>query len=156
MATLAETAVTLFAKVKTLEAKLSPKLDEVQNACAKLSEAGSRVEESWSGSSLGYHSELHYGNFERPPLHARFDPEWGDFNGLPAGWKSRTPEEVKEQIERLAGVELSTLERETETVVSDAKALQAELVTELSALQVRSGLLKEKELLNAIEGFTWG
>jgi hypothetical protein len=85
MATLAETATALLVKVRALEESLLPKLDKVEQACAKLSQAGSQVAES-SGSSLGYHSELHYGAFERPALRARFDPEWGGIHGLPDGW----------------------------------------------------------------------
>jgi len=156
MATLPNIATALLGKVKTLEEELTAKLGDLQAACDKLSEAASKVEESWSGSSLGYHSELHYGSFERPPLQSRFDPEWGGINGLPGGWAARTPDEVKQQIEQLAGVTFSNLEEYTSAVLAEAKELHSEIVTEVSAVHAKAGLEREKGLLVELEGFKWG
>lgn len=156
MATLAGVASTLTGKVKTLEETLSPKLDSLQDACERLSQAGSKVAESWSGSSLGYHSELHYGDFERPPLQARFNPEWGGIHGLPEGWRARSADEVRERIEQLGGADFSSVEKETECIINETKALHAEIVTELSGLHAAAGLDREKELLGKIERFEWG
>jgi hypothetical protein len=50
-----------------------------------VTEATEKITESWSGSSMGYHSELYYRDFERPPLGAEFSPEWGGINGIPVG-----------------------------------------------------------------------
>jgi hypothetical protein len=156
MIPLADTANALRGKVKAVEEKLSSKLSALLSTGEKLTDAASNVEESWSGSALGYHSELHYGIFERPPLQARFDPEWGGIHGLPAGWESRTPDEVKERIEQLAGTAFTDLETGTSEVVAEAQALQSEIVTEVSALHGRAGVEREKELLTELEHFKWG
>jgi hypothetical protein len=156
MASLTETAVSLLAKVKALEGELSAKLSEVQKASEKLTKATQQIGESWSGSALGYHSELHFGNFEKPPLRAGFSPEWGGINGMPDGWRPRTADEVRERIEKLAGTAVSNLEEDTAAVLSQAKALHSELVTEVSALHVKAGLEQEKKLLAELESFEWG
>lgn len=77
MPSLTETATSLLAKVKALEKGLSAQLGDLQKQSEKLSKAAQEVGESWSGSAIGYHSELHFGNFQKPPLGARFSPEWG-------------------------------------------------------------------------------
>lgn len=156
MATLTETAATLLAKVKALEEKLSVKLGDLQKEGEKLTKAALKTGESWSGSALGYHSELHYGDFELPPLTARFSPEWGGMHGLVPGWRPRTADEVKEHIEQLAGTAFSNLEKETAVALAEAKAFHTEIVTEVSALRARAGLEHEKKLLAELEGFQWG
>jgi hypothetical protein len=95
MATLAEKATSLLAKVKTLEGQLTTKPADLQNESEKLIKAAWKVAESWSGSYAGYHSELYYRDFEKPPLDDRFSPEWGGLRGIPDGWQAREPEEVK-------------------------------------------------------------
>lgn len=156
MAPLAQTAVEMLDRIDALDAALGPKLAEVQAACQRLSEAGSKVEESWSGSALGYHCELHYGDFEKPPLEARFNPEWGGIHGLPRGWAARAADEVKDRIEQLSGTTVSVVEAQTDAVLREAKALQVEIVTELSTLHASVGLEHEKELLHTIENSKWG
>jgi uncharacterized protein YoxC len=156
MASLTETASALLAKVKTLEADLSGKLSDIQKKDEKLSMATQEVGESWSGSALGYHSELHFGDFQSPPLGDRFSPEWGGINGLPDGWRARTADEVRERVEKLAGAVVSTLEEETAAALSQAKALHSEIVTEMSTLHTIPGLEQEKKLLAVLESFNWG
>lgn len=156
MVSLTETAISLRGKVKAFEDELSPKLGELQKASEKLTKAVQEIGESWSGSALGYHSELHYGDFQKPPLRSSFSPEWGGMNGLPEGWRPRTAEDVRERIEKLAGTTISNLEEDTAAVLSQAKALQAEIVTEASALHARAGLEQEKKLLAELESFKWG
>lgn len=156
MASLTETASALLAKLKALDADLSGKLSDLQKRSEKLSKAAQELGESWSGSALGYHSELHFGNFEKPPLRARFSPEWGGMNGLPDGWRPRTADEVRERIEKLADTPVSNLEEDTAAILAQAKALHSEIVTEVSALHAKAGLEQEKKLLSEIESFQWG
>ena len=68
--------------------------DHVMSACTT-------VARSWSGSYAGYHGRLYYGRFEVPPLDSQFSVEWGGRRGIPTGWKERSAEEVKQEIERL-------------------------------------------------------
>jgi hypothetical protein len=156
MASLTETAILLLAKVKALEERVSPTLGDLQKRSEKLTEAAREIGESWSGSALGYHSELHFRDFAKPPLGGSFSPEWGALNGVPDGWEPRTADEVRERIEQLAGTAISTMEEDTAVVLSQAKALQSEIVTEASALNTKAGLEQEKRLLADLENFKWG
>jgi hypothetical protein len=131
-------------------------LNGLQQNCAAITKATEKIAESWSGSSMGYHSELYYRYFERPPLGAEFSPEWGGIHGIPAGWQKRSPDEVKTHIEKLATVSIADIEKGTEKAVSAAKALQSEIVTEISGLHAYSGLEQEKKLLTELERFKWG
>ena len=156
MAILTETAISLLAKVKVFEEGISAKLGELQKRSEELSKAAQDVGESWSGSALGYHSELHFGDFQKPPLGARFSPEWGGMNGLPNGWRPRTADEVRERIEKLAGTAVINVEEDTAAILAQAKALHSKIVTEVSALHAKAGLEQEKKLLSEIENFKWG
>jgi hypothetical protein len=122
----------------------------------KVTAATETVGESWSGSSFGYHSELYFRDFERPPLGAGFSPEWGGVHGVPAGWQKRSPDEVKERVEQLAGSSVKELEESTAKALDLAKALHLEIVTETSVLHTRTGLEQEKNLLGELEKFKWG
>jgi uncharacterized protein (TIGR02391 family) len=77
-----------------------------------LERACHTVGESWSGSFAGYHGFLYFRDFQRPATHQRFSVEWGGIQGLPDGWRERTPEEVKGRIEQIAGgLSIDVLER---------------------------------------------
>jgi hypothetical protein len=95
----------------------------------KIGAAVRRIGSSWSGSTLGHHSEIYYRNFQRPPL--PFNAEWGTQMGMPEGWYMPTVEEVESAIVSLSGVDLTTWKDRYETArtrLSDAKAA---LVVEL-------------------------
>jgi hypothetical protein len=156
MVNLKETAVALFAKAKALQETLAPELADVQNSSVAITKATELVAGSWSGSSMGYHSELYFRNFSSPPLGAEFSVEWGGINGIPPGWQKRSPDEVKERIEKLSGVSVAALETSTDGALENAKALLSDIVTEMSALHLQPGLEQEKKLLGNLEKFRWG
>lgn len=156
MASLKETALSLLVKVQKLQESPTGDLTRLQQGCAAVTRATEKIAESWSGSSMGYHSELYYRNFERPPMGAEFSPEWGGINGIPAGWQKRSPDEVKERIEKLATVSISDVEEGTKKALSAAKVLHSEIVTEISGLHSYPGLEQEKRLLSELEKFKWG
>jgi len=156
MASLKEIAVSLLAKVQKLQEGLTADLTGLQQNCAAVTKATEKIAASWSGSSMGYHSELYYRNFERPPLGAEFSPEWGGIHGLPAGWQKRSSDEVKAHIEKLASVSIANMEKETEKAVSAAKELHSEILTEISGLHAHPGLEQEKKLLSDLEKLKWG
>jgi len=156
MTSLKETAVSLLAKVKVLQEALIPELAAVQKSCAAVTKAEQTVAESWSGSPMGYHAELYYRNFEQPPSAGTFSREWGGIHGIPSGWGRRSPDEVKERIEKLSGVAIEALDTSTTEVMDRAKCLHTDIVTETSGLHLQHGLEQEKKLLNDLEKFKWG
>ncbi len=71
-------------------------------------DAARKVGESWSESAMGPHSNLYYGDFQRPAIQQRFNVEWGLLYGMPEGWSERTVDEIERRIEKLSGVELKS------------------------------------------------
>jgi hypothetical protein len=90
-----------LSELENAERSLKPMLVDVGAKAGKLLDSAMGIEQSWSGSYCGYHSELYYGNFERPPVGERFSPEWGGLYGIPAGYRPRAPEEVQARVEAL-------------------------------------------------------
>ena len=150
------TTSALLVKTTELEDDLKGEIAELKNHCDRLFKAASKVSESSSGSSLGYHSELYYGDFEKPPLESRFSPEWGGRRGLPDGWQARDHDDVKERIETLADSSFDKIERPTEGMVNRAKELQTDIEIELSALHDLTGYERELELLTKVVEHKWG
>jgi predicted nucleotide-binding protein len=132
-----------------------PEVDQVHAEAEYLLNVARKVGESWSGSNFGYHAELYYGDFEKSPFGQRFSVEWGGLHGIPSGWKSRTPEEVKDRIERLAGFQVKKIESGSKRFLDRATKLQTEFLIELSPLHNTNGFKKEKELLSDVENLDW-
>lgn len=63
MASLKEAAVLLSGRVKELKETLSPELQSVRQSSIAIRKAAQIIEGSWSGSWMGYHSELYYRDF---------------------------------------------------------------------------------------------
>jgi predicted nucleotide-binding protein len=153
MANFGDKAGTLLAEIRKQEDSLNSDIGRVHDEAERLLSSARKIGESWSGSNLGYHGELFYGDFQKPPFGQRFSVEWGGLNGIPPGWKARTPEEVKLRIEELAGVRIERVESTSKHVVDEAKKLQTMLLIELAPLNNAEGFKKEKELLNELETF---
>jgi hypothetical protein len=145
----------LLEKVNALHVSTQQKLALITDQCRNLADAGIKVAESWSGSFAGYHSELYYADFQKPSVHSQFSPEWGGINGMPNGWRSRTPDEVKDRIEELAGIKIEQVEKELANVVEETKALQKEVMIELSDLHDMKGLDREKQCFKLLEEISW-
>lgn len=139
-----------------MEEGAKERLSGLKKQCDRLFEAAAGLSNSWSGSWLGYHSELYYGDFVNPRLSDRFDPEWGGIHGIPSGWHPRKAEEVKERIEVLSSANFDAAESDTKDLLTIANDLQNEIIIELSTLQASAGFDKEKALLDKIEQFQWG
>jgi REase_DpnII-MboI len=156
MSSLKEISAVLLAKVKGLQEILGPELARTEKSSAAVKKATQSIAASWSGSWMGYHSELYYMNFAPPPLENIFSPEWGGIDGIPPGWQKRSADEVKVRIEKLSGESISALEKSTDSLLQQVKALQSEIVTEISSLHLQPRLEQEKKLLNELEKFDWG
>ena len=128
------------------KAKITQIVGEIRDAesrvCSALapdttsvSKAAKQVNESWSGSSLGHHGSIYYGEFTRPPASRAFNVEWGTQRGMPQGWFSRHHQDVTKEIERLSGVDLQRWQGEWEKALTNFKDLHASLLIELSFLR---------------------
>ena len=116
-----------------------------------------KVERSFSGSCLGYHALLYFDRFQPPAPGQRFSAEWGTIHGMPDGWSERTPEEVKAEIERLAGgADLDHYEKEIEELKKRAATLRDDLLSYLSVVVEDPGLAAEKAALPGLSAFTFG
>ena len=82
--------------------------EEIQRPLEQLKQAAEEVSKAWSGSWIGYHGNVYYRNFQRPPPGSYFSQEWGLGNTLFApssvgDWVEYHPDEVEEGIYSLAG-----------------------------------------------------
>ena len=88
---------TLLSKIQQQESN-AQMLSQIRADAKALTEAARRVEASSSGSNFGYHSELYYIDFEKPPAGHRFNVEWGCVNvpqpGNAAYWYNRAGKPV--------------------------------------------------------------
>jgi hypothetical protein len=145
----------LLRKVEEQEANLTEPVDQLHKRAESVWKAGITVGESWSGSCFGYHSDLHYGQFEKPPFQNRFNVEWGCLHGIPAGWAQRTPDEVKAEIERRSGDTFEALEKIDAGLVQQVKTLHDEITMESSPLYSLSSAEREKAMLTELEDMKW-
>jgi len=120
--------------------------------------ASRKVAEAWSGSFVGYHARLYYGEFETPPPANKFSVQWGGINGIPSGWREREPGEINAEIESLVGETgcVDELEQTVKTLKQAVKDLQADILVGFSALPVDDLMTSEKNLLERIETFKFG
>jgi hypothetical protein len=145
----------LLAKVRKQAEDYKGAVSQLRKEAQALIEAGGTVEASASGSDFGYHAELYYRDFEKPPLGREFNVEWGGINGPQPGWMQKSRDDVKCRIEELSGVRFDKLEEERTTVVNGAKGLCEELLIELAPLHTAKGLAKEKVMLDQLEELDW-
>lgn len=131
-------------------------VSQILQLAESLLEAARRVEDSWSGSCMGYHWNLYYGDFQQPPREHRFNVEWGGIRGLPPGWQPRRPEDVKARIESLATAQFVVLEREDHALAKSVDQLRTEIVTALAPLRSLADLENENELLKELDTLDWG
>lgn len=74
---------------------------------ARLEQAVTAVEKSWSGSNMGYQSRVYYEGFQTPPPGAHFDSEWGflgQFHGSTGDWREYQADDVTALVYETADV----------------------------------------------------
>src|SRR6266699_4166118 len=121
-------------------AKYSSSIEELTINAEKMKAACDRVKDSWSGSCIGYHSKLYYGDFEKPPRGVMFSVEWGGVNGLSEAWRQRTAEEVKAAIAQLVGNNFSvdTFEKDTEKLAGEVEDFETQVGLFISSITSNS------------------
>jgi hypothetical protein len=145
----------LYRRVEEHEHTFQDTVSKLREQADCMLAAARKVGESWSGSCMGYHTALYFGNFEKPGNN-RFNVEWGCSHGTPQGWHERQPDDVKQQIEELAQFQIDPLQDRGKQVARSAGDLRDDLTLELSPLDSLTGFTKEKELLRQIEKLDWG
>lgn len=99
----------LFKVAANLEAQGRALRDEeFSNPLQLLTDAAEEVGKAWSGSWLGYHSRVYYGDLVEPPPGARFSQEWGmkdtlTFKDTVGDWREYRFDDVVSLIYQRAG-----------------------------------------------------
>jgi hypothetical protein len=118
----------------------------------KILETIADIEESHSGSWLGYHAYLYYSDFEKPPLESRFDVEWGRLRGIPPGWQEKSYDDVAEFVRRRhRRTDVDSINESLHRIRSEAGDLRSRIVADLSCLRDLEGFHREGEMLDRIE-----
>lgn len=152
-----------------LRAKLAKMHSDLEPFCKRREELAQKLEPrfqafhkivgelgpSHSGSWLGYHSELYYQGFQRPPPRHRFNVEWGAMR-LAGPWMETSFDEVREAIEKELGFTLDNLFDEVNPLRDEAKQFLDELLFQVSPLRDRPGFEAETKLLDDLDGMSWG
>lgn len=98
----------LRALVERLEAVVAQESQDFLTEVRRLESVAKKIAESWSGSSIGYHSLVYYRDFNAPPAGSQFSQNWGlekKFSGTSGDWVEYRYSEVIEYIEREVGSE---------------------------------------------------
>ncbi|ODS32894.1 MAG: hypothetical protein SCARUB_02000 [Candidatus Scalindua rubra] len=123
----------------------------------KLSEIIIKIQESWSGSWIGFHSNLYYKGYKKPKWNESFDSEWGSIHGISATWEEKSYEDISSFIDdNYKGKNLLNIQDILSQKVDDTKELQSNICTELSLIRDYKNFDKEIEILGKIENIKWG
>lgn len=125
----------------------------------RIANASDDIRKSWSGSWLGYHACVYYGNFEIPPSGVHFESEWGlmdRFDRLfepPDDWREHRYEAVIEEILNRAGrPNLEALNEAISNAHDSLDECKSELIATLNAALAETKDEYISQLLNAING----
>jgi hypothetical protein len=146
---------TLIETLRSAEAKLKHDIDHGLTRADRLREAVKIVGLASSGSWVGWHSRMYYGDYEQPPVNDSWDAEWGGLHGFSDIWRERTHAEVQTEVERRAGLTLADLAATADRVREVCQPLQREVLTILSPICDIAGLETEAGLLGRLETLEW-
>ena len=145
----------LIAQLAHAQSELAGEIRNALHRGEQLREAVRDVGASSSGSWIGWHSRMYYGNYEEPAVAETWDSEWGGIHGFSDLWRERSLAEVQEESERRAGVSLADLGTAADRVRESCEPLQRETLTVLSPICDLAGLEKEAAMLSQIEKIKW-
>lgn len=120
-----------------------------------LNVAIGQTEESWSGSWIGYHADLYFGDFERPGRGSHFNIEWGGIHGIPEGWRDRSYSEVSQHIEALSKSSIAPLEKLSKEVHNRVRPLYQDAQALITPILENAGETS-KGLLENLQNVDWG
>lgn len=133
-------------------------LEDIKNDFQKLTEMTNIVAQSWSGSWIGYHSNLYYRNFQKPSIHEMFNIEWGGagMHRIPMGWQDKTSSEVQSHIEECCGLNVNNLIVPVEDTIKSANEIREMIMTELVLIEGDEQFDKETEAIKLLGEHKWG
>ena len=145
----------LLSFIESHRAQHSELAKSIGRSAVAVKAAAEIVAESFSGSWFGWHAEMYYDNFQKPPWGELFDVEWGAYHGLPAGWRLRTKADVNKKVEELSQNSLIELSKQQWVLARAMKQLQGDFLAQLAPISNMNGMVKEKELLHRLDGCRW-
>ncbi len=147
----------LRTEIQTIEEQMGTKLKQFKSELADLFSISNDLEDSFSHSWAGYHSQLYYGDFEKPPVKAMFNVDWGGLRGIPEGWQPRSYEDVVEFVSsKHHGTSLTDISAFVTDLREHAVKLKRELCTELLPISEVNGYQREADLLEHLDKMRMG
>lgn len=87
---------TATVELATLIERYKPKLEQISKDIINICDG---LEKSWSGSWLGYHSNLYFGEFQEPSSpREMFSIEWGGINGYDSRWHPKSLDQIWQYV----------------------------------------------------------
>ena len=143
-------------KIKKFSDEITDSTKKYKNDLQSMLEILKQIDESWSGSWFGFHADLYYEDFQRPPWNERFDSELGSIHGIPKYWKEKTDEDIDSFVnERYKGIQIDKIRNSLLQTLEKGKGLQSEICSDLSFIRGFENFDKEIEILDKIEKQKW-
>jgi len=123
-----------------------------------LSGIVSELNESWSQSWIGFHSNLYYYNFQKPPsIRYRFDSEWGSLKEIPKYWEEKSYEDIVLYVESRSGrLSLAGIQNEITPLVEEIRNIQSKILTDLPIFLDNQKFTNELGIFENIKEYGWG
>lgn len=130
---------------------------KTEELCA-LKEIVSELNNSWSGSWIGFHSNLYIQNFEKiPSWKYAFNSEWGSVNEIPEYWQEKNYDDVLSYVNKRAkGLNFKTIFKQVQQKLVEIKRIQKILTTDLVILRDNPSFSTEVEVLDKLIKHRWG
>lgn len=153
---LKDTLDSLKLRVQEFDNSIMPSIMTYKDDIKKLSEVIAKIEESWSGSWIGFHANLYYRDYKKPKWDESFNSEWGSINGIPKSWEEKNYDDISSFINaNYNGSNISDMLNFLNQKARQAKEIQLNLCTELSLIRDFINFDKELELLEKMENIKW-
>lgn len=155
---LIETLESIEEKIITYQDQFSEFLKQKDNELSVLINITSSLNDSWSESWIGFHSNLYFKNFEKPPSWKyHFDSEWGSLKGIPEYWVEKNYSEIVSYIESKSdGLSVNEIHNEIISLVENLKEIQEFIITELVVIKKDDNYSDEWDTVQIIEDHKWG
>lgn len=144
-------------KIGEFSNAITPSIKSYREDLKKLDEIIIKIGESWSGSWIGFHSNLYYKGFKKPKWNESFDSEWGSIHRIPEYWEEKSYDDISSYINTNYKVgDILEIQNFLSTHVENGKELQTNLITELSLIRDFKNFDQEIKILEKIENIKWG